>query len=162
MEHWLGCLVACGIFPDRGSKPCLLHGQVDSLSLRPLEKLHFDLKLLGCSRIVEFVSAGRWGPTGPVPALVLDRDSRKPPSKSAGTQLCGMEQVEWVEAEVGAAVVEVDPPRLQRQQQLKSRRHYYKELKPTLAASLTTSATSSMAHGYSNICITLLFFAKLF
>ena len=98
MEHWLGCLVACGIFPDRGSKPCLLHGQVDSLSLRPLEKLHFDLKLLGCSRIVEFVSAGRWGPTGPVPALVLDRGSRKPPSKSAGTQLCGMEQVEWVEA----------------------------------------------------------------
>ena len=26
----LGCLEACGIFPDQGSHPCLVHWQVDS------------------------------------------------------------------------------------------------------------------------------------
>ena len=91
--------MACGIFQDQVSKPCLLHGQVDSSPLR----------LLGCSGTVEFVSAGRWGPTGPVSALVLERDSRKPPSKSTGARLCGMEQVEWVEASrVGSTVVSKD------------------------------------------------------
>ena len=99
MAHQVGCLMACGIFQDQGSKPCLLHGQVDSLPLR----------LLGCSGTVEFVSAGRWGPTGPVSALVLERDSQKPPSKSTGARLCGMEQVEWVEASrVGSTVVSKD------------------------------------------------------
>ena len=29
----LSCLTACGIFPDQGSNPCLLHWQVDSLPL---------------------------------------------------------------------------------------------------------------------------------
>ena len=31
--HGLSCSAACGIFPDRGSKLCLLHWQVDSLPL---------------------------------------------------------------------------------------------------------------------------------
>ena len=31
--HGLSCLSACGIFQDQGSKPCLLHWQVDSLPL---------------------------------------------------------------------------------------------------------------------------------
>ena len=31
--HRLSCLPACGIFQDQGSKPCLLHWQVDSLPL---------------------------------------------------------------------------------------------------------------------------------
>ena len=29
----LTCSVACGIFPDQGSNPCLLHWQADSLPL---------------------------------------------------------------------------------------------------------------------------------
>ena len=33
MAHGLSCSAACGIFPDQGSKPCLLHGQADSLPL---------------------------------------------------------------------------------------------------------------------------------
>ena len=33
VEHGLSCLVACVIFPDRGSKLCLLHWQAVSLSL---------------------------------------------------------------------------------------------------------------------------------
>ena len=31
--HGLSCSVACGIFPDQGSSPCLLHGQAGSLPL---------------------------------------------------------------------------------------------------------------------------------
>ena len=31
VAHRLSCSVACGIFPDRGSNPCLLHWQVYSL-----------------------------------------------------------------------------------------------------------------------------------
>ena len=31
--HGLNCSEACGIFPDQGSNPCLLHWQVDSLPL---------------------------------------------------------------------------------------------------------------------------------
>ena len=33
MAHGLGCSEACGIFPDQGWNPCLLHWQVDSLPL---------------------------------------------------------------------------------------------------------------------------------
>ena len=33
MAHGLSCLVACGIVPDQGSNPCLLHWQVDSYPL---------------------------------------------------------------------------------------------------------------------------------
>ena len=32
--HRLSCSKACGIFPDQGSNPCLLHWQADSLPLR--------------------------------------------------------------------------------------------------------------------------------
>ena len=28
--HRLSCTAACGIFPDQGSNPCLLHWQADS------------------------------------------------------------------------------------------------------------------------------------
>ena len=31
----LSCSAACGIFPDQGLNPCLLHWQVDSLPLSP-------------------------------------------------------------------------------------------------------------------------------
>ena len=31
--HGLSCSVACGVFPDQGWNPCLLHWQVDSLPL---------------------------------------------------------------------------------------------------------------------------------
>ena len=33
MAYELSCSVACEIFPDQGSNPCLLHWQVDSLPL---------------------------------------------------------------------------------------------------------------------------------
>ena len=33
LEHRLGCSEACGIFPDQGLNPCLLHWQADSLPL---------------------------------------------------------------------------------------------------------------------------------
>ena len=33
VAHWLGCSKACGIFPDQGLNPCLLHWQADSLPL---------------------------------------------------------------------------------------------------------------------------------
>ena len=32
-EHGLSCPTACGIFPNQGSNPCLLHWQVDSFFL---------------------------------------------------------------------------------------------------------------------------------
>ena len=28
--HWLGCSIACGIFPNQGSNPCVLHWQAFS------------------------------------------------------------------------------------------------------------------------------------
>ena len=31
--HGLSCTAACGIFPDKGSNPCRLHWQADSLPL---------------------------------------------------------------------------------------------------------------------------------
>ena len=33
VAHGLSCFVVCGMFPDRGLNPCLLHRQVDSLPL---------------------------------------------------------------------------------------------------------------------------------
>ena len=33
MAHGPSCSVACGIFPDQGSNPCLLHWQADSQPL---------------------------------------------------------------------------------------------------------------------------------
>ena len=33
VAHGLSCSVACGIFPDQGLNPCLLHWQVYSLTL---------------------------------------------------------------------------------------------------------------------------------
>ena len=33
MAHGLSCSAACGIFPDQGSNPCLLHWQADSQPL---------------------------------------------------------------------------------------------------------------------------------
>ena len=34
VAHGLSCSAACGIFPDQGSNPCLLHWQADSQPLR--------------------------------------------------------------------------------------------------------------------------------
>ena len=34
VTHGLSCSAACGIFPDRGTNPCLLHWQADSQPLR--------------------------------------------------------------------------------------------------------------------------------
>ena len=34
MVHGLSCTIACGIFTDEGSNPCLLHWQADSLPPR--------------------------------------------------------------------------------------------------------------------------------
>ena len=36
MIHGLSCSIACGIFTDQGSNPCLLHWQADSLPPRKL------------------------------------------------------------------------------------------------------------------------------
>ena len=33
VAHRLGCPTVCGIFPDQGLNPCLLHGQLGSLPL---------------------------------------------------------------------------------------------------------------------------------
>ena len=35
LAHGLSCSTACGILPDQGSNPCLLHWQVDSSPLDP-------------------------------------------------------------------------------------------------------------------------------
>ena len=37
VAHGLSCSMACGIFPDQGLNPFLLHWQVDSLPLSDLE-----------------------------------------------------------------------------------------------------------------------------
>ena len=42
--RWLSCSTACGIFPDQGSNPCLLHWQVDSLPLSHLGSPWFGLR----------------------------------------------------------------------------------------------------------------------
>ena len=46
MQLWGSASVACGIFADQGLNPCLLHWQVDSLSLSHQESPQTILKLL--------------------------------------------------------------------------------------------------------------------
>ena len=48
MAHGLSCSAACGIFPDQGLNPCLLHWQADSLLLSYQEspQLHTNLHSL--------------------------------------------------------------------------------------------------------------------
>ena len=41
VAHGLSCSAACGIFPDQGSNPCLLHWQADSQPLRHHESPYF-------------------------------------------------------------------------------------------------------------------------
>ena len=48
MVHWLSCSMACGIFLDQGSNPCLLHLQVDSL---PLSHQEAQLVVLLCPEL---------------------------------------------------------------------------------------------------------------
>ena len=57
-EHRLGCCgkglscsAACGIFPDQGSNPCLLHCQVDSLSLSH-QGVVLSEKKIGCKIVL--------------------------------------------------------------------------------------------------------------
>ena len=45
VAHGLSCSVACGIFPDQGSNPCLLHWQADSQPLRHHKPVIFILPL---------------------------------------------------------------------------------------------------------------------
>ena len=61
LEHRLSCSTACGIFPNQGWNPCLLHGQMDSLPLShqgspPLvyfkSSLHCLKYLIQCKRYV--------------------------------------------------------------------------------------------------------------
>ena len=47
MTHGLSCSMACGIFPDQGSNPCLLHWQADSLPLSHQES-PFSLFVFVC------------------------------------------------------------------------------------------------------------------
>ena len=51
-EH--SCPVACGIFPDQGSNPCLLHWQADSLPLDHQGSLTEGC--LGCFQILAIVN----------------------------------------------------------------------------------------------------------
>ena len=66
--HGLSCSVACGIFPDQGSNPCLLHWQVGSLPLsyQGSPCAIFELKILKCIFILTLrftgVGARPWGP----------------------------------------------------------------------------------------------------
>ena len=39
VAHELHCSATCGILPDQGLHPCLLHQQVDSLALSPTEQV---------------------------------------------------------------------------------------------------------------------------
>ena len=50
--HALSCSTACGIVPDQGLNPCLLHGQVDSLPLSPQESPKF-LDLNYCTMVIK-------------------------------------------------------------------------------------------------------------
>ena len=51
VAHEPSCSAACGIFPDQGSNPCLLHWQADSQPLchqgspKTVLEIHFDLML---------------------------------------------------------------------------------------------------------------------
>ena len=52
VAHGPSCSVACGIFPDQGSNPCLLHWQADSQPLRHQgcpDFLFFIDIFLGCN-----------------------------------------------------------------------------------------------------------------
>ena len=54
--HRLSCSAACGIFPDQGLNPCLLHWQADSLPLghqgsplpSPLKDIFIKYRILFC------------------------------------------------------------------------------------------------------------------
>ena len=59
--HGFSCSTACGILPDRGLNPCLLHWQVDSLPLSHLESLLVFLDLYGSFPNVVFVFLRFWG-----------------------------------------------------------------------------------------------------
>ena len=55
LEHRIGscgarafCSMTCGIFPDQGSNPCLLHWQADSLPLS-----HLGSSLIATNRLVK-------------------------------------------------------------------------------------------------------------
>ena len=52
VAHGLSCSAACGIFPDQGSNPCLLHRQADSQPLHHqgrLEATFFCIAYLNIS-----------------------------------------------------------------------------------------------------------------
>ena len=63
VAHGLSCSAACGIFPDQGSNPCLLHWQADSQPLRrqgsPNSSLFYSLHF--CRQIVT-IAAGKQQP----------------------------------------------------------------------------------------------------
>ena len=56
VPHRLSCSMACGIFPDQGLNPCLLHWQADSLPLghqgsplpSPLKDIFIKYRILFC------------------------------------------------------------------------------------------------------------------
>ena len=58
MAHGLSCSMACGIFPDQGSNPCLLHWQVDSLPLSHLSTAF--VKNTSCVPLGNFTSSLRF------------------------------------------------------------------------------------------------------
>ena len=58
MVHGLSCSMACGIFPDQGSNPCLLHWQVDSLPLSHLSTAF--VKNTSCVPLGNFTSSLRF------------------------------------------------------------------------------------------------------
>ena len=63
MAHGLSCSVACGIFPDQGSKPCPLYWQADSFFFNFYLFIYLFLALLGlrfCA--MAFSSCGKRGP----------------------------------------------------------------------------------------------------
>ena len=47
MAHGLGCSEACGIFPDQGSNPRLLHWQAGFFTSEPPEKLLPEILIAG-------------------------------------------------------------------------------------------------------------------
>ena len=48
MMHRLCCSAACGIFPDQGSNPCLLHWQADSLPVSYQGSPRLKILISGC------------------------------------------------------------------------------------------------------------------
>ena len=59
VAHSLSCAMACGVFPDQGLTPCLLHWQADSLPLshQGSPSLSWGMLTLGC-RGIEFSHQG--------------------------------------------------------------------------------------------------------